>query len=288
MIMTNRDTLLIGDQRVFTVKTTVPKGAKLIVPKPDSMPSALEIVGIPSIDTLSINSNSSVLSASVKVTSFDSGSHFMPRLPILVVKPDGKADTLWYGGENLEYTTVKIDTASYKPYDVKGQVEYPVTFKEIAFWVGIALALTLLIYAIIRFIKRRRANKSFFEAPKVDEPPYLVALRDLEKIRSQKLWQNNKEKLYYTYITDVLRIYIESRFGITAMEYTTAEILQELSKKGLDVSMYSLLKELLSLADLVKFAKYKATAEENENAVPAAIRFVNGTYTDIEIKEKAE
>lgn len=276
--MINRDTLLIGDQKTFTYKTSVPKGAKFVIHTPDSASNGVEIVGKPKFDTLSSNGGVNQIQTTIVVTSFDSGSHFVPKMPALVLRSDGSTDTIWFGGERVEYTTIQIDTTSYKPYDVKGQVEYPITLAEVLMWSGGALLFAALIILIIRYLKRRRANRGFFEAQVADEPPYLRALRELENIKSQKLWQSGKEKQYYTHITDVLRGYIESRFNIPAMEYTSAEILRELSGRVTDEQALKVLRELLNVADLVKFAKYKATVEENEGAVPAAIKFVNGTY----------
>jgi hypothetical protein len=286
--MNLKDTLLIGDQQIISFKANVPKGAKLIIPKPDSTLKGLEVVGNPQIDTISQNGNNLELLAKLKITSFDSGSHYFPKMPAIIIKPGGGTDTIWYGDKSYEYSTIQIDTTTYKPYDVKGQRTYPVTLAEILLWSGGMLLFALLIWVLIRYIKRRRANRRFFEIASPDEPPYLVALRELEKIRAQKLWQNNKEKQFYTHITDILRVYIESRFKMPAMEYTSAEILKELTTKGIEVSVYTQLKELLNIADLVKFAKYKATSEENEGAVPAAIKFINGTYAEVTENEKGE
>ena len=283
-----KDTLLIGDQTTLTFKTLVPKGAKFIFTKPNSSLNGLEIVGIPQTDTLSQTASGIELQTKITLTSFDSGSHYLPKLPAYIQKADGSVDTVWFDGKEIQYSTIQIDTATFKPYDIKGQMQYPITLKEVLFWSGIVLIFVLLVLMIIRYFKRRKLNRSFFEKPKQDEPPYLIALRDLEKIRGQSLWQNGKEKLYYTYITEVLRVYIEARFGINAMEYTSAEILRDLSKAGVDKSVYTLLVDLLNIADLVKFAKYRASAQENESAVPEAIKFVQGTYMEEQNKVKGE
>lgn len=286
--MITKDTLLIGDQTTLTFKTLVPKGAKFFFPKPDSSLNGLEIVGIPKIDTLNTTSAGTELQTKIVLTSFDSGSHFWPKLPAYIQKPDGSVDTVWFDGKEIQYSTIQIDTTSFKPYDIKGQMEYPITLKEVLMWAGIAILFALIVFSIVRFIKRRKMKRSFFEKPKQSDPPYLIALRDLEKIRSESLWQNGKEKLYYTYITEVLRVYIEARFNINAMEYTSAEILRDLSGAGIDKNTFALLKDLLGVADLVKFAKYKASADENEGAVPAAIKFVQNTHIEEPVKEKGE
>ncbi len=144
----------------------------------------------------------------------------------------------------------------------------------------------LLGYLIRRFIKNRKQKISLFGKPVVADPPHIVALRTLEQIRSEELWQNNQEKLYYTNIIDTLRIYIEKRYGIQTMEMTSKEILDSLSKEKIEPKEYQNLGDLLKLSDLVKFAKYKATQDENENAIPVAVRFVNATFLQEMEQEK--
>ena len=117
-----------------------------------------------------------------------------------------------------------------------------------------------------------------FGKPDPKDPPHIVALRSLDRIRGEKLWQKGNQKQYYTEITDTLRVYIEQRFGIKTIERTSNEILVDLSVKDLAPSDYEALKDLFGTADLVKFAKYSATEAENENAVPVAVRFVNDTF----------
>ena len=139
------------------------------------------------------------------------------------------------------------------------------------------VALIALIVIAVRLWRRWREKRALFIKPAEPDSPYIAALKELENIRKERLWQNNQMKLYYTRITDVLREYIEARFALQAMEKTSAEILTELIPAGIDKSDYNSLKELLEVADLVKFAKYIATESENENAIPAAIRFISST-----------
>ena len=122
----------------------------------------------------------------------------------------------------------------------------------------------------------------------VKDPPHIVALRSLEKTRSQKLWQNGKQKQFYTQVTDALRQYIAQRYGIAALEQTSAEMFRDLSDKDIEPDLMEKTKELFATADFVKFAKHTATDQENENAIPTAIRFVNQTYMQEIEKEEEE
>ena len=120
----------------------------------------------------------------------------------------------------------------------------------------------------------------------MQDPPHIVALRKLDKIRSEKLWQAGRQKQYYTGITDALREYIQKRYDMGAMEMTSAEILDGLKDKQIDEKIFGELDELLKTADLVKFAKFVPDAVSNEEAVPKAVRFVNSTFMQEMEQEK--
>jgi hypothetical protein len=282
-----KDTLLIGDQTTLSFKTTVPKGTKFIFPTPaNPITEGVEIVGVPKIDTISNIDGQLNLEASIVLTSFDSGSYILPKFPAYLSKLDGSVDTVWFEAGKLEVKTIQIDTTTFKPFDVKDQLKYPYTVKEFVPWFGLLALIILLGYLIGKFVKNRKLKRSLFGKPVIPDPPHIVALRSLEKIRSDKLWQNNQEKLFYTNITDTLRVYLEQQFSIQTMEKTSHEILESLSKEKIEPKVFKELEGFLNLSDLVKFAKYKANSDENENAIPTAVRFVNATFLQEMEQEK--
>lgn len=276
--MIQKDTLLIGDQASFSFKTKVPPGSKFYLQNLQrDVGNGVELAGSPLVDTLKSDSGGTELQTTFTFTSFDSGSHVIPIINGYLENPDGSIDTVTFDAGKLEVTTIQIDTTSYKPFDVKDQMVYPYTVKEFLPWGGMLIAFVAIVLLVLRWWKRWRKKRSLFGKVVEPDSPYIAALKELEKIRNQKLWQNNQMKLYYTRITDVLREYIEARFGLQAMEKTSAEILKELQPEGIEKSEYDSLKELLEVADLVKFAKYVPSELENENAIPRAIRFISST-----------
>jgi hypothetical protein len=97
------------------------------------------------------------------------------------------------------------------------------------------------------------------------------------------MWAPEKQKAFYSGVTDTLREYISERYGIGAMEMTTAEIFDQMKSVDLPKGLYDDAKELFDRADFVKFAKYVASDEDNAAALPVAVRFVTETYqTDVE------
>ncbi|MBQ2148728.1 MAG: hypothetical protein II435_02150 [Bacteroidales bacterium] len=284
----SRDSILIGDQIEWTIDLQLAPGEGARVSKPGETPvPGVEALGEMSLDTLSQKKGVLNLRGRIILTSFDSGSYVLPPLYVLLARTDGTIDTLEYAGPTLAVNTIPIDTATFQPYDIKGQIRYPLTFKEVIPWVGLALLMAALIWLLVRWIRLRRQNRDFFGKPVVKDPPHIVALRSLEKTRSQKLWQTGKQKQFYTQVTDALRQYIAARYEVPALEQTSAEMFQDLEDKAIDPALTDSLKDLFTTADFVKFAKHAATDQENENAIPTAVRFVNETYMK-QVEEEEE
>ena len=275
----SRDSILIGDQIEWTLDLSLAPGESARISKPGEAPvPGVEALGEMALDTLSAKKGAIKLQGRVTLTSFDSGSYVLPPLYVLLARADGTVDTLAYAGPTLNVTTIPIDTATFQPYDIKGQIRYPLTVREVLPWAGLALLLAALIWMVVRWIRLRRQHRDFFGKPVVQDPPHIVALRSLEKTRAQKLWQAGKQKQFYTQVTDALRQYIADRYEVPALEQTSAEMFRDLQDKEIDSALMDKMKDLFTTADFVKFAKHTATDQENENAIPTAIRFVNETY----------
>ncbi len=285
----SRDTILIGDQIEWIIPLEMAPGEKYFLEDIADPPApGVEIIKPLQLDTVSNGRKSVKVEGKVILTSFDSGSYYLPPLIAMIERKSGAVDTLYMEGPTLEVTTVPIDTATYVIKDLKGQIKYPLKFKELLPWIGLALLLALIVWALVRWIKMSRANRTFLGKPIVKDPPHIVALRALDKIRKQKLWQNDKQKQFYTEVTDALRVYIADRYGIVALERPSREMLADLKKQDIEEALYGKMDELFTRADLVKFAKYLASAEENEEVIPDAVRFVNATYIKEIDEEKKE
>ncbi|MBQ3658928.1 MAG: hypothetical protein IJS70_02190 [Bacteroidales bacterium] len=285
----SRDTILIGDQIEWIIPLEMAPGEKYFLEDIADPPApGVEIIKPLQLDTVSNGRKSVKVEGKVILTSFDSGSYYLPPLIAMIERGSGVVDTLYMEGPTLEVTTVPIDTATYVIKDLKGQIKYPLKFKELLPWIGLALLLALIVWALVRWITMSRANRTFLGKPIVKDPPHIVALRALDKIRKQKLWQNDKQKQFYTEVTDALRVYIADRYGIVALERPSREMLADLKKQDIEEALYGKMDELFTRADLVKFAKYLASAEENEEVIPDAVRFVNATYIKEIDEEKKE
>ena len=289
-----RDSVLIGDQIRYGFHLQgVPVGTGLLLPdysKGFAPGDSVEIVHSWTADTVKVGGSkrhptSHDIDFSLVITSFEEGKHRLPPLSVIKESSAGVFDTLLFKPLELEVFTIPVDTTTYVIHDIKGQVQYPVTFSEVLpYLIGLLVALAL-VWAIRALVVARRKRRSPDAAP--DEPPYLVALRKLEKYRGEKYWAKDRQKVFYSGITDALREYIDARYGIDAPEMTTAEIFDSLSHTDVPADLFVQTKSLFETADMVKFAKAFASDEENASAVPTAVRFVTSTYqTESKDKDK--
>lgn len=218
---------------------------------------------------------------SIVLAPFEEGLYHLPPIPVL-----RGTDTLLFEGLDMEVKTMPVDTATFQIHDIKGQMRYPLTFKEVLPWMGGLLLLAALVILAVRLIQRRRREAG---PDKPKDPAYIVALRELDKWRGDKFWAPDKQKAYYSGITDALKNYIEDRFGVDAPEMTTAELFEALKQaEDLPADLREELREIFECADFVKFAKHTASQEENARALPTAVRFVTSTYQSVLEEEQQE
>lgn len=276
-----RDSMLVADQFDYGfVLKALPHGSSLALQDLSVISSdTLTLVRNWQLDTIRSNKANYDLHAAVRLAAFEQGRYELPALSVIRRLKNGQTDTLAFDPESIDVYEMPVDTAQFVINDIKPQLTYPITIKEVLPWVGGGLGvialIVLAIYLITRAISKR---KTIEEGPK--ESPYIVALRSLDKLRDNSLWSAPKQKFYYSSITDALKVYIDDIFSIDAPEMTTAELFAELKKrKELNPELYEDAKALFELADFVKFAKHTASDEENAAALPTAIRFVMNTYT---------
>lgn len=285
-----RDSVLVADQLVYGICIDgVEAGTRFRFPefRQEDAGSGVMVVSPWQIDTVKVHKQKKGkpalidIEAGIVITSFDEGEYELPVIAVERLSGTMVQDTLVFNPKKLSVRTMPLDTTTFKVHDIKGQIRYPVTFMEALPYVFAGLlAVGLIILAFFLVNRFFRSDDSEFRR---GDPAHIVALRKLDKYRGDKMWAAEKQKGFYSGVTDALREYIAARYGISAMEMTTNEIFDGL--KGTDVpeDMYADLKNLFERADYVKFAKYVAGNDENSSTVPLAVRFVTATYqADVE------
>lgn len=159
--------------------------------------------------------------------------------------------------------------------DIKGPVYFKTGFSFLFVLAALAL-LALLGFLIFVIYKKRKIEK-----PKPGIPPksaYEIACEALKELKMKDLPGLGRVKEYFYELSDTVRRYTESVFKIKSPEMTTEEFLLSLKNSArLSGAHKSLLKEFLTLSDVVKFAKYGPGPEEIERSFEAARKFVDET-----------
>ncbi len=268
--------ITIGDQ--INLNYTLEKKKEIITHLPvftDTLTKGIEIIGDPLIDSSFTKDHLLRISVDLTISSFDTGIYYIPPQPIIFHDED-YADTLLSRATYLMVRGVPIDT-TYAIRDIKGYEPMPLTIREVLIYSGSLLLLVAIVFFIFYYLRRRKEEKPLFKPLKPEEPPYITALRELDKLKAQKLWQQKQIKEYYTRITYIIRWYIEKRFLIQALEQTSEEILLHIKQLGIDDINYVNLESLLNLADLVKFAKGEPDPEQNILHLENAYEFIKKT-----------
>ena len=275
----SKDTISIGDQIIYKFSVEMAESVDAGLPVfQDTLSSEIEVLELISIDTSYIE-NQRLISGKYLVTSFEKGFNVIPPFPVIFSSGE-TIDTAYSLPLVLTVMAPAIDTSlAIKP--IKPPVNTPVSVKEVMPWVAIAyggiLLLTLFIALIWIAVKRKMEPEIFHVKPK--EPAHIVALRDLNILKDDGPIDHNMVKTYYSRLTEIIRTYISDQYGLMALESITEEILMEFKLVNRDNNkLNEMLKELLELADLVKFAKEDPLKTENEQHLNNAYSFVHETH----------
>jgi len=144
---------------------------------------------------------------------------------------------------------------------------------------GLVLLMTALVISGIIYWHKRASRKL---PPPVQVRPEEIALQELDRLLSEDLLARGEIKFFHIRISDILRQYIENRFGLKAPERTTEEFLVALSlakssENALLGKHRALLGNFLTQCDLVKFAKHEPSIAESEKTVVICREFIGKT-----------
>lgn len=272
-------TLFIGDQTDLHLRATCEKSEEVQFPTlTEELIPGIEIVDQTIIDTTTLNDGRVQYNQYLTLTSFQDSLFYINPLPFV-----SNGDTIW--SESMTLNVVQpfeIDSTDIAITDIKGIYKAPIWWWGILRWVLLALAIAgvgISGYYLITFIRKRYSNDSEELTPREPlRPADEVALEKLDAIREEKIWQTGQVKEYHTQLTDVIREYIARRFDVSSVEQTSDETLTAMRPLLNDKrELYDQLRKMLQLADLVKFAKWTATPDENEMSLRSAYTFVKET-----------
>ena len=269
--------IFVGQQAHVTLSATAKENAKVEFPqfKPTQyVTPGVEVLDYKELEKKEQDNGFVTRRVVYTMTSFDDTLYYLPPME---VKIDGKP----YQSKSLalKVLTIEVDTLHaeqfFGPKDVQNN---PFQWSDwsLPFWLSV-LMLVLLAVGYYLYL-RLRDNKPIISHIRIVKRllPHQKAMKEIEQIKADKMVTSENSKEYYTKLTDTLRKYIEERYGFSAMEMTSSEIIERLTSAQ-DQKALDELRQLFTTADLVKFAKYSTLINENDANLVNAIEFINQT-----------
>lgn len=226
-------------------------------------------------DTLELGSGRIQINYSVPLQAFDSGTYRLPQFVYVSESDSARSNALTLNVVPVN-VTAEDPIAGFAPV---ADPENSSLLDAVPDWIynywWVLLLLLLAAAATIWGVKRYKKEGTVLKK-KPEPSPYQVAITQLRELKGKNLWEQGMEKEYFTRLTEILRVYLDRRFGINAMEMTSREIMDHLYNSDVkDKRDY--IRQILSVADFVKFAKVRPLPADNIAAYENAVRFVEET-----------
>ncbi|MBQ6166784.1 MAG: cell wall anchor protein [Muribaculaceae bacterium] len=279
-------TLLMGKTTTLHLEITQDKQARGFFPneQADTLSAMVEIAGRPAADTIDLDNNRIQINRDLIIQSFDSGLWVIKPIPYVI-----NGDTAFCN--QLTLKVLPVDVSKMKDiHDIKPVEEVPFNLLDWLpdYWWAWLLALLLIGAGIWAYRKYYKKGINPLKPSKKRLPPYEEAMINLQNLKAAQLWQRGQEKEYFTGLTDILRVYIDRRFHINAVEMTSSQIIDTLKKNDETKAVNEQLEMILEFADIVKFANARPLADDNEVAYQRAVNFVEATRPVEQLEKKEE
>lgn len=275
--------MLIGEQAKVTLTVQADDNAKVEWPQLKSR--QMLVPGVEVIASHTGLSGNSGKMMTITLTSFDGKLYPLPPFTVKVNGKELKSNELALKVVEMEVDTTQMN-AFFGPKDVQ---DNPFQWSDwsLPFWLSV-LVLVLLAAGYWLYL-RLRDNKPIITHIKIVRRllPHQKAMKEIEQIKADKMVTSENQKEYYTKLTETLRKYIEERYGFSAMEMTSSEIIERLMAQS-DQERLDELRQLFTTADLVKFAKYSTMINENDSNLVNAIDFINQTKLENQPTEEVQ
>ena len=277
--------IAIGQQTGLTLQLTAPHDAQIEWPTLQAgqlLTTGVEVVDVEQQETENADNGLQLFKRRYMLTSFDDTLYYLPPMQVKVNGKEYKTKSL-----ALKVYTFEVDTLHpeqfFGPKDVQ---DNPFQWADysMAFWLSV---LMLMLIALDYWLYLRlRDNKPVVRSLKIVRRllPHQKAMREIEQLKAEHLPTDENPKEYYTRLTDTLRRYIEERYGFSAMEMTSSQIIEKLM--AVDEQGRDELRHLFETADLVKFAKHSTLLGENDQNLVSAIDFINRTKIEKPAEEE--
>ena len=275
-------TLTMGDRTAVRVEVTTPSldGRLVDLPGPETDYHGMEICGIEA-DTAATGNGLQRITYTVTLQAFEPQAVTLPPFRYAL-----GTDTVQSAPLAFKVLPVELSPELGDPEDVENLTIHaeeppqaiPLRWYDYipawSLWVLIGVAVVALAIVVYKLYKK---NGPALVVRRKEPTPFEIAMRRLTQLRNSGLVDRAQFKQFFTELTDILRQYLEGRFGINALEMTSTEILRRLRENPQTHLTTEQVRQVLELADFVKFAAATPAPEEAKKMFNTVLRFVEDT-----------
>ncbi len=172
-------------------------------------------------------------------------------------------------------STLEPNDTPAQPRDITGTLLPP---KPAMPWWQKAAITGAIVGALAGAYAAYRAVRARLQPPPAPIPPEVWALRELQQLGADDWIGSGRVREFYYRVTEIVRRYIERKFGLAAPEMTTEEFLTMLTRSAGALPYDALrLRVFMESCDMVKYAALTPRREDAEETLGTARAFVDST-----------
>ena len=275
--------LAVGDRTRLGIVVEHAAGASVTWPEPESL-GPFEVLER-RVDEPRVEGDRAQSTVELVLTAFELGDLEVPAIEVDVVGADGNVVTLATGPVPVAVASVGLDEGG-DIRAIKGPLDIPLSVLALVPWlVGLVLPAAFAYWLWRRFRGRGRADSLAPSEP--PRPAHAIAYEALRTLEDERLPERGEIKTFHIRASDIVRAYVEGRFGVDALEMTTGEVLDALRGREVDETVLLDFRRLLERCDLVKFARDRPSLERCGDVVPAGRSLVDRTRVVVAAPEAA-
>ena len=273
-IRTELDTALVslGDRMTFTVRVEHDPDARVVWP--DSLDlGSVEVLAVELIPPAS-EGGRSISGARFILAAFELGDLDIPSFDVRVEAPDGSSTTLATNPYVITVQSVGLDEGG-DIRAIRGPLGIPLSVIYVLPWILLLALFGGLVYWL--WVRRRPAEAGPRRAVVIPRFPHEDAYEALDRLQASDLVERGEVKEYHILASEIIRTYVEGRYGVYALEMTTGEVVEGLRGGDVLEDAVQTFGWFAGRCDLVKFAKLWPAPDACRDSLEAARTFVDQT-----------
>lgn len=279
----------VGTPVVLNLEVNLPPNYRVIPPDLNPAWGRVEVLSVGDTQIFPNDFGQEITVLPITVTAWEPGTWQTGDLVLSIADPNGQLSSLPVAPTEIIIQSV-LTEADTQLRDIRPQASLATPVNRLLLMALVFGGLMIVLGALgVFMILRRGRNYAPPETYTDKRPAYIIALDEIDAVVVQEFPVAGDMKSHYTGISDVLRRYIQRKYGVEADDETTTEIRRDLSEIN-GISDYTT-REVVSIleeSDLVKFAKVDPTLADADSFPTRARQWLELARTESPISKQPQ